>query len=316
MRLSLKVVERLLNTKLENVEALTQNHIYEVENYFTLINIEGLILGHVLKVEDHPNSDHLHICQVDLGTNLGSKQIVCGAANVRSGQFVIVSPIGVKLPGGEIKAATIRGVESQGMICSLKELGLDEKFIEDKYKNGIFYFTNDMSKQVGTNPLEVMELNAKVIDYNVPPNRFDLLSAVGYAREIGACSNAKIHLKEYPLFKNNINPPVIKLTHRIPYYSITKVCNLTINESPWWLKSALIASDIRPINNIVDISNYIMIRYGLPNHMFDAAIWKSNSVNVRLANPNEEVVTLDGVHRNLSATDVLICDNETPVALA
>jgi phenylalanyl-tRNA synthetase beta chain len=316
MKLSLKVVERLLGIKIDNALELTQDHIYEVESYYPLINIKGLVIAQVLEVSNHPESDHLHICKVNLGSALGIKQIVCGASNVASGQFVIVSPVGTVLPGGEIKAAVIRKVESNGMICSLRELGLEDKFIEEKYKNGIFFYNSDMTKQLGIDPLSVMELDANVIDYDLPPNRGDLLSAIGYAREIGALLGAKVNLKEYPILKNMINPPLIKMSHRIPYYSITKVSNITIADSPWWLKSALIASDIRPINNIVDISNYLMIRYGLPNHMFDASLFKTNNITIRLANDLESVVTLDGVTRKLDHQDVLICDNDSPVALA
>jgi phenylalanyl-tRNA synthetase beta chain len=168
------------------------------------------------------------------------------------------------------KKANIRGIESNGMICSLKELGMEDHYIEDEFKDGIYYFSCDMTKYLSSDPLALMNLDTYVIEYNLPPNRSDFLSAVGFSREVGVVLDTKVSMPKNKFSRIKSEPFSLNIKHNIPYYSLTKVENVTIKSSPWWLKSILISSGIRPINNVVDISNYIMIKYGLPNHFFDA----------------------------------------------
>ncbi|MDR2828574.1 MAG: phenylalanine--tRNA ligase subunit beta [Acholeplasmatales bacterium] len=330
MRISVKEVERILKKPISNINELTTSHICEVEEYGKLFDIQGLVIGHVITCEMHPNSDHLHVTTVYLGNKQGIKQIVCGAPNVEANQFVIVATIGTVLPGNiTIKQSVIRGVESNGMICSLHELGFEDKYIPQNYKNGIYVFDTNMRNYVGKDALKVMGLDGYYIDYAVTANRPDLLSIVGYTREVGAAINKKVEYSNYITALDNTITEYTELydapssfdneivvSADISYYSITKMSNIVVKESPWWIKSALINSNIRPINNVVDISNYIMIKYGLPNHCFDASMFKTNTIRVRNAYDNEKVVTLDKVERSLENVDIVICDDFTPVALA
>lgn len=236
-----------------------------------LINATNLVIGEVKTCEMHPDSDHLHVCTVDVGKEV--LHIVCGAPNVKAGQKVIVALNGAELPGGiKIKKGMIRGEESNGMICSLSEIGIDSKFQSEEDKNGIHVLGNDAKP--GEDPIKYMELDDEVIDFELTANRGDLLSILGMAYEIGAIYDKKvknidlIHNEE----KENINDSFkldIKTEH-CKIFLAKKVLNVEIKESPAFIKNRLIASDIRPINNVVDISNYVMLETGQPLHFYDA----------------------------------------------
>jgi len=280
-----------------------------------LINCTNLTIGHVLECTNHPDSDHLHICKVDIGDEVVN--IVCGAPNVRTGLKVIVALPGAKLPGGEIKKGVIRGVESNGMLCSVKELGLDNKFLEAKDIEGIHELPQDA--EVGTDPIKVLELDDEVIDFELTSNRGDLLSILGMAYELGAIYQKEVKDIDLKYQENNENIKdefSINIdTQDCPLFLAKKVKKLTIKESPAFIKNRLIASGIRPINNVVDISNYVMLETGQPLHFYDADRL-GNTLIVRNATTDEKIVTLDGNERVLDENDIVIANNEGPVGLA
>ena len=288
----------------------------EYDSAEALINATKLIIGKVIECEDHPDSDHLHVCKVDVGNEV--LNIVCGAPNVKKGIKVIVALAGASLPGGiEIKSGKIRGVESNGMICSIAELGIEAKFLTDEDKNGIHILPEDAP--VGKDPIKYMELDDGVIDFDLTANRGDLLSILGMAYEIGAIYGKKVKPidLEYTENSEDINNTFglrIK-TDNCSLFLARKVKNVTIEESPTFIKNRLIASGIRPINNVVDISNYVMLETGQPLHFYDADKLQG-VIEVRMAEENEKLVTLDGIERTLTPDDILISDGTRPIGLA
>ena len=287
----------------------------EYDEASKLINCTNLIVGEVLECTNHPDSDHLHLCKVDVKEEV--LDIVCGAPNVRKGLKVIVALPGAKLPGGEIKKGMIRGQVSNGMLCSIAELGLDNKFLTEEDKNGIHELPSDTL--VGTDPIKVLGLDDEVIDFELTSNRGDLLSILGMAYELGAIYKKPV--KEINLsykennedindsFKVEVNTPDCTM------FLVKKVKNVTIKESPDFIKNRLIASGIRPINNVVDISNYVMLETGQPLHYYDAESL-GDTLIVRNANSNEELVTLDSQNRVLTKEDIVIADKEKAIGLA
>ena len=287
----------------------------EYDSAEKLINCTNLTVGHVLECEEHPDSDHLHVCKVDVGSEV--LNIVCGAPNVRKGLKVIVALAGAKLPGGEIKRGVIRGVESNGMLCSKAELGLDSKFLTEEDKAGIHELPEDTI--VGSDPIEVLGLDDEVIDFELTSNRGDLLSILGMAYELGAIYKKPVKEMEVSYKENNddINND-FKLdiqTEDCPLFLAKMVKNVTIKESPEFIKNRLMASGIRPINNVVDISNYVMLETGQPLHYYDADRLGDTLV-VRHANDGEKLVTLDSQERELSSEDIVIANKTDAVGLA
>ena len=287
----------------------------EYDSAGKLINCTNLVVGEVIECVNHPDSDHLHVCRVNVGSEV--LNIVCGAPNVRAGLKVIVALPGAKLPGGEIKRGIIRGVESNGMICSIKELGLDNKFLSDKDIEGIHEFPSDT--EVGADPIKVLELDDEVIDFELTSNRGDLLSILGMAYELGAIYKKKV--KDIDLSYNETKEDIkdefnIEIdTDDCTLFLAKKVKNVVIKESPSFIKNRLIASGIRPINNVVDISNYVMLETGQPLHYYDADRLGDTLV-VRNAIQHEKLVTLDGNERVLASSDIVIADKEKAVGLA
>ena len=228
----------------------------EYDSAEKLINCTNLVIGQVIKCCMHPDSDHLHVCKVDIGSAV--LDIVCGAPNVREGIKVIVAKVGAKLPGGDIKKSTIRGCVSNGMLCSIKELGLEHKFLSEADINGIHELPEDAS--VGEDPIKYLELDDEVIDFELTSNRGDLLSILGMAYELGAIYKKKVKDidLEYSEDNNDINDSFnVKVeTKDCSVFLAKKAMNVVIKESPTFIKNRLIASGIRPINNVVDISNY------------------------------------------------------------
>ena len=287
----------------------------EYDSASSLINCTNLIIGKIIECDNHPDSDHLHVCKVDVGSEV--LNIVCGAPNVRKDIKVIVALPGAILPGGEIKRGVIRGVESNGMLCSIQELGLDNKFLSEKDKNGIHELNDDV--EIGGNPIEALGLDDEVIDFELTSNRGDLLSILGMAYELGTIYKKKvkdIDLK-YETLKDNVND-VFKVdvkTDDCNLFLAKKVINVEIKESPDFIKNRLIASGIRPINNAVDISNYVMLETGQPLHFYDADRL-GNKIIVRNAIEGEELVTLDNNKRILSSEDIVIANDNEAVGLA
>ena len=287
-----------------NIEAVISNHI------------DNLVIGEVIDCFDHRDSDHLDVCKVDIGSEI--IQIVCGAPNVRKGLKVIVSLPGAILPGNfEIKKSKIRGVESNGMICALYELGLEEK-TEENYNKGICELDEDA--KVGDDPLEFLKLTDTLYELDVHKHRNnDCYYHIGFAYEIAAILNRKVSLPESN-FKQ-IDDSITKYfnlevkTDKCPYYLAKMVTDVKIKESPEFIKKRLIAAGMRPINNVVDISNYVMLEYGQPLHFFDKDKL-GDKIVVRDALKDEEIITLDGKNRILKQSDIVITDGIKPVCIA
>ena len=290
-------------------------HVCEIESYKKLVDATNLTIAKVLDCQMHPNSDHLHICQVEIRPNEVS-QIVCGAPNVTTGVKVICALPGAVLPGNfKIKPSKIRGVESNGMLCSLQELGIEEKYVPEEFKNGIYLFNDDAP--VGDDPLKYLGFDDTVIDLELTSNRSDLLSIEGVAYDMGATLNKKItpHL---PLLHtvSTPNPINVKVeTDKCYKYNARYVSNVTIKESPQWMKARLISSGIRPINNVVDITNYVLIEMGQPLHAFDADSL-GNTIVVRQAHDGEKLKTLDTIERELNSDDIVITNGKDAICVA
>ena len=317
MRVSNTWLKELVDIE-DDVNTVAEKMVFvgnEYESINELCPATDLVIGRIVSVEKHPDSDHLNVCQVDLGDKI--YQIVCGAPNVKANTKVIVAKVGAKLPAGEIKKSTIRGVESNGMICSIAELGLESKYVKEEDKKGIHILNDDAP--VGLDAKEYLCLNDTYVDYELTANRSDLLNMLGMAYEVGA-----IYDKEVKLPTNNLKEINDKTSNYIEIENKTNKCmaylsrivkNVVITESPDFIKGRLMAAGIRPINNVVDISNYVMMEYGQPLHFFDLDK-VGNKVIIRQANDNEKIVTLDNVERTLKNTDIVISNEEEAIALA
>lgn len=287
-----------------NVEGVITNHI------------DNLVIGRIEECFPHPDSDHLNICKVDVGTDI--RQIVCGASNVRVGLKVIVALPGAILPGDfEIKAGKIRGEESNGMICAKFELGLEEKN-EETYAAGITELGDDAI--VGSDPLEYLGLDDTIYDLDNHKRRNnDVYYHIGFAYEVATVLNKKVKLPDdsYNEISEDIkdNFTLEVATEKCPFYMAKMVKNVKVGESPDFIKKRLESAGMRSINNVVDISNYVMLEYCQPMHFFD---YKSlgNHVLVRDAKDGEEIVTLDCKKRVLKSSDIVITDGKNPVCIA
>ena len=279
-------------------------------------HIDNLVIGEIKKVENHPDSDHLHVCLVNIGSE--ELQIVCGAHNVREGLKVIVAKVGAILPGDfEIKKSKIRGVESCGMMCALFELGLEEK-TEENYSKGIAEL--DDNAPIGEDPLLYLGLDDTLYDLDIHKHRNnDCYYHIGFAYEIACILNRKVSLPEldFKVIKDNIKDNFkLKVdTDKCSYYMAREVRNVKICESPDFIKKRLTAAGMRPINNVVDISNYVMLEFGQPLHFFDKDKL-GDEIVVRDAKDGDEIVTLDGQTRKLNSDDIVITDGKKPVCIA
>ena len=287
----------------------------EYDSAESLINCTNLITGEVLECIDHPDSDHLHCCKVNIGKE--TLNIVCGAPNVRKGIKVIVALDGAVLPGGTIKKGVIRGQESNGMLCSIAELGLDNKFLKPEDKEGIHELPSDTP--IGIDAIKVLGYDDEVIDFELTSNRGDLLSVIGMAYELGAIYDKKVKDIDlsYKPNNNDINKEfkIDIQTKDCSLFLAKKAINVTIKESPDFIKERLIASGIRPINNVVDISNYVMLETGQPLHYYDADRL-GDTLIVRNAKDKEHLQTLDSQDRELSCEDIVIADKNKAIGLA
>lgn len=287
-----------------NVEKVITNHI------------DNLVIGEVVECVNHPDSDHLHICKVNIGSEI--LQIVCGAPNVRVGLKAIVALVGAVLPGDfEIKKSKIRGVESNGMLCALYELGLEEKN-DETYSKGIYEGASNL--KVGEDALKALDLESTVLELDIHKHRNnDCYYHIGFAYIVSAILNRKVTLPDIS-FKE-ITDSVDKhfslevATNKCSYYLAKMVKNVTIKESPSFIKKRLIAAGMRPINNVVDISNYVMLEFGQPLHFFDYDKLGAK-VLVRDAKEEEEITTLDNKMRNLTNNDIVITNTINPVCIA
>ncbi|WP_108957724.1 phenylalanine--tRNA ligase subunit beta [Staphylococcus aureus] len=282
-------------------------------------DIKNLVVGFVKSKEKHPDADKLNVCQVDIGED-EPVQIVCGAPNVDAGQYVIVAKVGGRLPGGiKIKRAKLRGERSEGMICSLQEIGISSNYIPKSFESGIYVFSE--AQDPGTDALQALYLDDQVMEFDLTPNRADALSMIGTAYEVAALYNTKMTKpettsNELELSANDELTVTIENEDKVPYYSARVVHDVTIEPSPIWMQARLIKAGIRPINNVVDISNYVLLEYGQPLHMFDQDAIGSQQIVVRQANEGEKMTTLDDTERELLTSDIVITNGQTPIALA
>ncbi|MBR3101131.1 MAG: phenylalanine--tRNA ligase subunit beta [Muribaculaceae bacterium] len=326
MNISYKWLKRYIDTELtpqEVSEALTSLglEVGALERVETIRGgLRGLVVGHVLTCVEHPNSDHLHITTVDLGDG-NPVQIVCGAPNVAAGQKVIVATVGTKLYDGDqeftIKKGKIRGEESLGMICAEDEIGVGVSH------DGIIVLPNDVT--VGMPAADYYGVEDDwMIEVDLTPNRIDGGSHYGVARDLWAwmCRNGKpgqLHKPSVDAFKIDRTdggiPVTVENAEACPRYSGLTVRGVKVQESPKWLKDLLLAVGQRPINNIVDITNYILLGMGQPMHCFDLAKVKGDRVVVKTVAQGTKFVTLDGVERTLTDRDLMICNGEEPMCI-
>ncbi len=281
----------------------------------TSCNLNNLVIGEIESVTPHSDSDHLNVCMVNVGKE--TLQIVCGASNVRKGLKVIVALCGAILPGNfEIKQRDVRGVSSNGMICALFELGLEEKTTET-YNKGIYELP--MDAPVGMDPIKYLGLDDTVYELDLNPNRNDCLSHLGFAYEVGTVLSLPV---KKPTFEINCLKDSIKnhfsldiATENCKLFLSRMVTGVKVKESPNFIKQRLEAAGMRSINNVVDISNYVMLLYGQPLHFYDKDKLGDN-ITVRMATNNEEVVTLDNQKRVLNDTDIVVTNKKEVVSIA
>jgi len=281
-------------------------------------NLEKVVVGYVLETIKHPEATKLNICKVDVGQE-EILQIVCGAANVAAGQKVPVALVGSKLPGDvKIKKAKLRGVESQGMICSSQELGMNERYLPKEKTEGILVLQEN--SPLGQSIENVLGFNDYVLELDLTPNRADCLSMLGVAYEVAAILDRPIRLPEVALEDVVSKDPLVTIEIEAPmecrHYSARLVKNIRVGESPQWLQNRLIAAGIRPINNVVDVTNFVMLEYGQPLHAFDFKQLTEPKILVRLAKQGEKMVTLDDQERILDEGMLLITDGTNPIAIA
>ncbi|MBZ5201156.1 phenylalanine--tRNA ligase subunit beta [Planomicrobium chinense] len=278
----------------------------------------NVVVGYVESCVKHPEADKLSICQVNVGEE--TTQIICGAPNIAAGQKVIVARPGANLPGGmKIKKAKLRGEESNGMICSLQELGIEGKLVPKAYAEGIYVLPEDA--EVGSDVIANFDLDDTVLELGLTPNRADAMSMLGVAYEVGAILSEDVKLPESnyteaadsaeSMLSLNVDSPEAN-----PLYVAKVIRNIEVKESPMWLQQRLMAAGVRPHNNVVDVTNYVLMEYGQPLHAFDYDSLKTGNITVRQAKEGEKITTLDDTERTLSAHNLVITNGEEPVALA
>ena len=286
-------------------------------------NIKNVVVGKICFIEKHPDADKLVITQVDVGNE--KIQIVTGARNINVGDVVPVAKEGAILPDGKIiKKGKLRGVDSCGMMCSIGELGLTKADFPEQIEDGIMILGEKYEKDLGKNIVDVLDIRESIIDFEITPNRQDCFSIEGIGREVAVSLN-----KEFKNPRKNLNNINIKKVEQIEglsakikdpdlcYRYIARVVkNVKIGESPDWMKKRLKACGIRSINNIVDITNYVMLELGQPMHAFDINSIKSKEIIVRRAKLGEEITTLDGIKRKLDEDMLVIADSQKPIAIA
>ena len=336
MRTSLKWIKDLVPgiedlTPQEYLDAMTLSGS-KGEYYVELDkNLENIVVGQILKIEKHPDADKLVICQVNVGQE-EPVQIVTGAPNVFEGAVVPVVLAGGRVAGGhdgstppeegiKIKKGKLRGVPSNGMMCSIEELGSSRDMYPDAPENGIYIFKNREDIKPGDNAVKALGLDDAVIEYEITSNRVDCFSILGIAREAAVTFDKPFcpPVVEPTGNDEDVNDFIsveVKDTELCPRYTARVVKNIKVGPSPEWMQRRLAAQGIRPINNIVDITNYVMEEYGQPMHAYDLSTIAGQKIIVRRAEDNEKFVTLDGQERTLDNSMLMICDAEKPVGIA
>lgn len=326
MNLSMKWLKKFVDigevSPRDFAEAMTMSgskvECFEIEGG----KVENIVVGKVLQIDRHPDADKLVVCQVDLGEK--QVQIVTAATNLTVGDYVPVCKDNSYLfDGTKIKKGKLRGVVSEGMFCSVAELGVTVHDFPYAIADGIFVLQNDseLKTELGMDIKEAIGLNDTKVEFEITSNRPDCFSVIGLAREVAATfkKDLKLHTpvvnstgkSSEGMLEVKIHEPEL-----CPLYSARIIENVRVKPSPLWLRERLRAMGVRPINNIVDITNYVMLEYGQPMHAFDLRFIKDGKINVRLAKEGETITTLDGIERNLSTTNLVIADAEKPVAIA
>lgn len=279
--------------------------------------LSKIVVGEVISCEDVPET-HLHVCQVNVGEE-ALRQIVCGAPNVRTGIKVMVALPGARIADNyKIKKGKIRGLESLGMICSLGELGISDSVVPKEFSDGIQILPEEAVP--GDSVFPYLDLDDEIIELSITPNRADALSMRGVAYEVAAIYDKSVHFKDFPLLETQEQAgeqlSVAIETDKAPFYAARILENVTIAPSPQWLQNLLMNAGIRPINNVVDVTNYILLYFGQPMHAFDLDTFEGNQIVVREACAGEKLVTLDDEERELETSDLVIAVADKPVALA
>lgn len=279
--------------------------------------LSKILVGEVISCEDVAET-HLHVCQVNVGEE-ALRQIVCGAPNIRAGIKVMVALPGARIADNyKIKKGRIRGLESLGMICSLRELGISDSVVPKEFSDGIQILPEEAVP--GDSVFPYLDLDDEIIELSITPNRADALSMRGVAYEVAAIYDKSVHFKDFPLLEAQEQAAeqlsVAIETDKAPFYAARILENVTIAPSPQWLQNLLMNAGIRPINNVVDVTNYILLYFGQPMHAFDLDTFKGNQIVVREAHAGEKLVTLDDEERELETSDLVIAVADKPVALA
>ncbi|PRT70418.1 phenylalanine--tRNA ligase subunit beta [Streptococcus anginosus] len=279
--------------------------------------LSKIVVGEVVSCEEVPET-HLHVCQVNVGEE-ALRQIVCGAPNVRAGIKVMVALPGARIADNyKIKKGKIRGLESLGMICSLGELGISDSVVPKEFSDGIQILPKEAVP--GDSVFPYLDLDDEIIELSITPNRADALSMRGVAYEVAAIYDKSVHFKDFPLLETQEQAgeqlSVAIETDKAPFYAARILENVTIAPSPQWLQNLLMNAGIRPINNVVDVTNYILLYFGQPMHAFDLDTFEGNQIVVREACAGEKLVTLDDEERELETSDLVIAVADKPVALA
>lgn len=306
-----------------SVKELDERLVMSGSNTETVHDLQGeitnVVVGHILSIEQHPDADKLVVCQVAIG-NDQKVQIVTGAKNMKVGDYVPVALDGAVLANElHIKSGQLRGQLSEGMFCSLQELGFEDKVIPKAFSDGLLIL--DKAYPLGQSIFEAIDLNDQVIEFEITPNRPDCLSMIGMARETAATFNLPITLpdtsisNEIPSDKEAV-VVVIEDPALCPRYACRVIENVVVRQSPQWLQSKLIKAGMRPINNIVDITNFVLLEYGQPIHAFDLDTLKGGRIVIRRAHQDEVIETLDNQKRTLSEDMLVIADGEKAVAIA
>lgn len=310
-------IEDISIKELADKLTMSGSHVDSIDELGKGIN--NIVVGRIEEIKPHPDADKLVVTKVDVGEE--KLQIVTGANNIKEGDYIPIATVGAKLPGGiKIKKSKLRGVESYGMMCSAQELGIDENLILKELKDGIYIL--DKEYPLGKDIKEVMGLDNVVIDFEITPNRPDCLSILGMARETAATFNKKLKYPEIKIekevedIKQYVKSVEIKDKELCSRYYTKVIKDVKVAASPLWLRQKLRDIGVRPINNIVDITNYVMLELGQPLHAFDFDKIKGNKVIIRNANEGEKIVTLDDVERELNDTMLVIADEKDPIAVA
>lgn len=327
MKLSYKWLSKYLELDLEpkDLAEKIERTAVEVDSVTRLdYKLKKIVVGHTLEVTEHPDSDHLHICQVDVGEE-EPIQIVCGAPNIAADQDVIVALHGSRIKDNvKIKRSKMRGVPSNGMICALQEIGYPDNVVPKDYADGIYVFPADSHVKPGNSVMEALGMDDDVIDTSVTPNRGDMFGMNGNAHEIAAILDQKANFEVLKVQDEQKSADTLADQIKVeideqdvaPVYKLMAIENVKIAPSPFWLQTTLMKAGIRPINNVVDVTNYIMLKYGQPLHAYDLDQLKGQTISVAPAGENVKFTTLDDEKRDLRPEDLVITADGTPIAMA